>query len=150
MTETKKILLKQIEEKMESILKLKNLSLEDAEGLRQYYNELAELIKTPKRLIRETINTTATDNVHLKFEFNVPTDVFGAMMVAASEILSPLRDNTGNSLFEQIKNLSDSSDMLTKLKLFAEMERILKTVNDVKKEGKPEEEVGEDENAKRE
>lgn len=119
----KKILLKNIEEKLNVILKDEKLSLEDAEALSKYYSDLKELIDTPRRLIRETINTTATDNVHLKFEFNVPTDVFGAMMVAASEIFMPLRtENKG--------------DLVEKLKFFMDMENILKKVEDAgNKEG---------------
>lgn len=100
-----KKLIDEIGKLFEAVIANKSVSDTDLTLMINIMNKFKKMRNEPKRIIHESISTTAEDNVHFKFEFKVPTDVFGAMVTALSQLLMPLQPNQNSEDFSAAMRL---------------------------------------------
>lgn len=102
---------------LDKVMTEMSLTDEEKEYMTKQVNELAaNIIPNPiRKHIRELINITSEDNVHFKFEFKVPTDVFTAMIGAISTMLSPLQeDKETDRMYKFLNDIFTLSNLMSK------------------------------------
>ena len=79
-----KKLIEEIGELFSTVIANKSVTDTDLTLMLNIMNKLKKAKEDSRRHIREVFTTTAEENVHFKFEFKVPTDVFTAMVQSLS------------------------------------------------------------------